>query len=181
MIDGVESSLDIIANDRIDLSSLKMVLKMNNIKAYNTFLYGSMCNLLDLNNSYVESARKGEDNYISGGFVEKKISHFKTIELKSRAIALRQDQLESFSKTVSIIKNRNIELILVYAPIPHSNYKRYSNNSHFDRVMVSYSKYYNFNKIMTLNDSLHFFDSNHLNQNGVELFNQKLIEILNEK
>jgi hypothetical protein len=47
--------------------------------------------------------------------------------------------------------------------------------------MSSYSTYYNFNEKMTLNDSLHFYDANHLNQNGVELFNEKLIELLNQR
>ena len=47
--------------------------------------------------------------------------------------------------------------------------------------MTKYSTYYNFNKIVTLNDSLHFYDSHHLNQNGVEIFNKRLIKILNEK
>jgi hypothetical protein len=38
---------------------------------------------------------------------------------------------------------------------------------------------YDFNEILTLNDTLHFFDSHHLNQNGVEIFNNELIRILN--
>ena len=44
--------------------------------------------------------------------------------------------------------------------------------------MSTYSKFYNFNEIIDLNDSLHFFDSHHLNQNGVKIFNNKLIELL---
>jgi hypothetical protein len=181
MSDGVESSLDVIANDKNDLLSLMMALKINNIKTYNTFLYGVMRDALGLNDSYVEPVSNGADKYISGGFVEKEVSYFKPIEFESRVIALRQEQLESFSETVSMLKKRNIELILVYAPIPHCNYKRYSNNSYFDSLMTSYSKYYNFNEIMSLNDSVHFSDSNHLNQKGIELFDKKLIEILNEK
>lgn len=35
--DGVESSLDLISNDKNDFYSLEMVLKINNIKTYNTF------------------------------------------------------------------------------------------------------------------------------------------------
>ena len=46
--------------------------------------------------------------------------------------------------------------------------------------MGMYSEYYNFNEILTLNDSLSFYDYDHLNQNGVELFNKKLIELLDE-
>lgn len=47
--------------------------------------------------------------------------------------------------------------------------------------MSKYSSYYNFNERLILNDSLHFYDSNHLNQNGVELFNEELIKMVNQE
>jgi hypothetical protein len=181
MLDGVESSLDIIANDRNDFYSLEMALKINNIKTYNTILYGLARDVLNLNTSFSESVVKGNDTYIPGGFVEKKIDYFEPIVFEKKNISINQIQLESFSQIVSRLKNNNINLILVYAPIPSSNYKSYSNTIYFDSIMESYSEYYNFNEIIKLNDSLHFYDSHHLNQNGVELFNKKLIEILNKK
>lgn len=178
MIDGVESSLDIIANDRNDQYSLKMALEINNIKTYNTFIYGFIRDLFNLNKSFSEPIIKGNDTYISGGYVEKKIGFFSPASFEKKKIILNNKQLENFSKIVSKIKNRNIELILVYAPIPQSNYIRYTNNEYFDNIMKEYSKYINFNEIMPLNDSLYFQDSHHLNQQGVELFNEKLIEIM---
>src|SRR5690554_4580115 len=72
-LDGVESSLDIIANDENDLNSIEMALKIDNIKTYNTLLYGFTCDFLSLNKSFIEPVVKGNDKYISGGFVEKKI------------------------------------------------------------------------------------------------------------
>ncbi|MCG8411488.1 MAG: hypothetical protein MI739_09410 [Bacteroidales bacterium] len=181
MIDGVESSLDIIANDKNDLFSLEMVFKNNNIKTYNTFLYALFRDIFNLNNSYSEPKTRGNDTYISGGFVEKEISYFKPTPFEKETIEINKSQLKSFSKIVSLIKKNKIDLILVYAPIPPSNYKRFTNNEYFDNTMESYSEYYNFNKLMSLNDSLHFFDAHHLNQKGVELFNNKLIKILNER
>jgi len=44
--------------------------------------------------------------------------------------------------------------------------------------MKTYGEYYNFNNILNLNDSLHFNDPDHLNQLGVDVFNHKLINIL---
>ena len=79
-----------------------------------------------------------------------------------------------------MLKDRKIELLLVFAPIPKVNYHSYVNKSYFDSAMQTYSTYYNFNEIVSLNDSLHFYDSDHLNQNGVKIFNEKLIELLNE-
>jgi hypothetical protein len=37
---------------------------------------------------------------------------------------------------------------------------------------------YDFNTIINLDDTLHFYDSNHLNQKGVEVFNHSLISEL---
>lgn len=178
IFDGVESSLDIIANDNNDLFSFGMALKINNIKTYNTFFYSLICDYLNLNKSFKEPIIKDNDRYISGGYVEKKIDYFKPIKFEKKEIILNQYQLESFSEVVNMLKNKKTRLILVYAPLPKANYKSYTNNHYFDSLMTSYSEYYNFNKIMSLNDSLYFYDEHHLNQNGVDLFNAKLIEIL---
>ncbi len=181
MCDGVESSLDIIANDKNDSYSVEMAFKINNIKTYNTLIYGIIHDLFNLNKSYVEPIVRGNDKYIPGGYVEKEISYYKPEELDNRSIAINDDQLQSFAEIVNKVKGKGIKLILVYAPIPHSNYIRYSNNKYFDSLMESYSEYYNFNEVMTLNDSLHFFDSHHLNQNGVELFDAELIKTIEQK
>jgi hypothetical protein len=44
--------------------------------------------------------------------------------------------------------------------------------------MKVHDNYYDFNNIVELDDSLHFFDRHHLNQKGVEKFNNKLIDVL---
>jgi hypothetical protein len=181
MVDGVESSVDIIANDKNDLLSLKMAFKINNIKTYNTFIYGFIRDCLGLNKKFTESTKKGRDTYVSGGFVEKKIGYFKPREFEKKTIDLKQVQLESFSEIISELKKKNIKIILIYAPIPRANYNSYSNNIYFDKLMSDYAEYYNFNEIMKLNDSLHFYDADHLNKNGVSLFNKKLIEVLKNK
>lgn len=155
-----------------------MALKINNVRTYNTFLYGFIRDLFNMNKSFSEPIVKGNDKYVSGGFVEKEIGYFSPTTLESKDIILNKQQLEDFSEIVSKIKNRNMELILVYAPIPLSNYNRYTNNRYFDSIMKEYSEYYNFNEAMSLNDSIHFQDSHHLNQKGVELFNEKLIETM---
>lgn len=180
-IDGVESSLDLIANDINDLHSLGMALKINNIKTYNTLVYGFSRDLLGLNSSFSEKRKKGNDKYVSGGYVEKELGFYKPSEFVKKEISIRDYQLESFLEIVQMIKNRNIELILVYAPIPKVNYDSYSNNTYFDSIMNSYSEYYNLNEIIDLNDTQHFYDSHHLNQNGVKIFNEKLIEILKQR
>ena len=70
---------------------------------------------------------------------------------------------------------------MVQTPITQAFYKSVSNHSEFDDRMRKYGVYYNFNNLVELRDELHFYDSDHLNQDGVELFSVKLIEILLEE
>jgi hypothetical protein len=179
--DGVQSSLDIIANDENDLHSLDMVFKIGNIKTFNTFMYASARDIFNLNKSFEEAVKKGSDTYTSGGYVEKELRFNKPSKMESKEISLNENQLESFSDIVHMIKENDIELILVYAPITKVKYESFRNNKYFDSIMNQYADYYNFNEMMSLNDALHFYDAHHLNQNGVELFNEKLIEVIEDR
>ena len=73
---------------------------------------------------------------------------------------------------------KDIELILVQAPVTTMEYNSYADNAGFDKLMQGYSSYYNFNTLIILDDSLHFYDPHHLNQLGVETFNSELIDLL---
>lgn len=179
-IDGIESSLDLIANDNNDFNSILMSLKSKHITTFNTMVYALFLDIFSRKSKYEEPIKKDGDTYISGGFVEKKIAYYKPINLPKEKIKLENYQLESFKECLNLIKKTKTPLILVYAPIAPSDYNRFVNNHYFDSLMTNFSTYYNFNEILDLNDSLHFYDSHHLNQNGVELFNRKLIETLKE-
>jgi hypothetical protein len=179
--DGVESSLDIINNDENDFLSLEMVLKQNNIKTFNTLIFNYYRNFLNLDNSFVEKRIKNDDTYISGGYIEKKIGYYKPKNIAKQPIIIDKKQLDAFEDIIYEIKNRNIELVLVYAPISKNLYSSYTNNHYFDGLMMKHSEYYNFNSMIKLNDTIDFDDSNHLNQIGVEKFNNKLIEIIKSR
>lgn len=177
--DGVESSTDIISNDKIDMYTFEMALKVNHIKTYNTLLFALHREILQLNKSYQEPKQRGEDTYIKGGFVESKLKYFTTIpKLPTKDIQLESKQLKAFESCISEIKKRNIKLILVYAPITKNLYSSYTNKSVFDSIMQAHATYLNFNEIMQLNDTFDFYDDHHLNQNGVQKFNHKLIDVL---
>lgn len=175
-IDGVESAVDIIANDKNDYSSVKMALLLNNMKVYNTLLCAFLNELFNFNSSFTEPEQSGDDTYISGGYVEKKISYFKYVDYPVKKWKFYEDQIVTFGKVVELIKKKNVNLILVNAPVTSSLYRSYSNNASFDSLMMKYGLYYNFNELIQLDDSLDFNDSEHLNQTGVEKFDKKLLE-----
>jgi hypothetical protein len=159
-----------------------MALQLNHIITYNTLLYGTTRDLFNLNRSFEEPARKGDDTYIPGGYVQKDMAYFSPgANQVDVMITIDHDQFSIFEEIMEMARKREIDVILVYTPITTSLYSGYLNNAFLDSLMHSYSEYYNFNEILNLNDTLHFYDSDHLNQSGVDVFNNKLIEILNSR
>jgi len=180
MNDGVESSLDLIANDVSDVEIMKMVWKSKNPKIINSFIYGLFMDIYD-KKSFSEPLNRNKDFYVSGGFVERQLSYSKPEKLASRKFEFRPNQQEAFIEIIQSMKRTNTDFILVFAPIPKGNYCSYVNLNEFESAMKSYGEYIDFNKVMNLDDSLHFYDHHHLNQKGVIEFNNQLIRFLNEK
>lgn len=177
--DGVESTCDIISNDKVDFGALRMALKQNNIKIYNTLIYSYYRQLLGRDKNFKEAIVKDDDTYIPGGFVQKKIKYYTQEKIVGGKKAELNDlQKESFIKIVNMAKDQRIELILIQAPVTKATYEAYTNNQFFDDEMKKYGPYRNYNECIKLNDSLDFFDGHHLNQNGVVKFNKALIEDL---
>ena len=174
--DGIESALDIISNDKIDFQTIKMAIKLNHIKVYNTLIYSSIRQLLNLDKDFVEAQRIGKDTYISGGYVQRDNIQFEYKSPLEKSI--NPEQMMAFKELVNWVKSKDIELILVQAPVTTIEYNSYDDNISFDKLMQDYSRYYNFNALITLDDSLHFYDPHHLNQLGVETFNSDLINLL---
>ena len=174
--DGLESSLDIISNSKMDLYSIGMLLQVNHIKLYNTFLYSAVQQLLHRNTDFVQDKTIGKDTYISGGYVQRDENEFRFRKPKDKSI--KTEQMTAFKKIVRLINSKGIRLVLVQTPLTQKEYNSYSENKSFDEIMSVHSTYINFNELITLNDSVHFYDPNHLNQNGVNVFNKKLIELL---
>ena len=181
-IDGVESALDLIANDKIDHLAIKMSLDLNHIKVYNTVILGVIRGLLNLDRNYVEPIRKGRDTYIKGGFVEKRISNFKNKRTYSnKKWRLVNYQKEAFERILEKLRKLKINVILVQAPVTRRFYDSYSNNSEIDSYFKSVADYYNFNEILKLPSTRYFYDYHHLNQDGVEIFNEALLNIIKRK
>jgi hypothetical protein len=155
-----------------------MAIALNNVKVYNTWIVASLNEILSLEKDFKEPLIKGADTYIADGFVETKMRYFKTKTFPNTNLVLDSNQISKFSEIMTLLKSKGITVILVFAPVSPSLYKSYQNVESFDSIMLKYSTYYNFNKMMNLDDSTHFYDSHHLNQNGVEVFNNKLNEVL---
>ncbi len=174
--DGVESSLDIIANDKIDRAVLQMAFKINNIKTYNSLVYGCYRAMFKRDKNFTENKVIGLDTYIPGGFVEREITYNSPVITQEKKINWKpiHYQLDAFAKIIELVKKKGIKLILVQAPVTQAEFDKYSDNNKIDSFFSEKGTYYNFNKILQLSDSADFYNEDHLNQNGVKIFNDSL-------
>lgn len=174
----VESTLSLIANDKNDLHTLEMVLDINHVKTYNTAIYATYRDLKGLNQEFKENKSRADDLYIPGGYVQKRMKRYRYRKHKDKELVPMQIQLNAFDDIIKMIRERNIQLILVQTPMTRSLYESHTNNKEFDEQMIDISKYYNFNELLQLDDSIHFYDTHHMNQDGVDIFNEALIQTL---
>jgi hypothetical protein len=69
----------------------------------------------------------------------------------------------------------------VQSPVTRTAFKKYKNNKSIDAYFSQKAEYYNFNYLVNMNDILNFYDENHLNQEGVKVFNEALIKIIDRR
>ena len=179
--DGVESSLDMIANGKIDYDVLNMAFSLNNIKTYNSLVYGYYREIFNRNKNFSENKIIDKDTYIPGGFVEREMAFNNPLAedgIKTTEWIPLKYQEKAFERILKLIKERGIKLVLVQAPVTKSEYKNYNNNDKIDLYFSAKARYYNFNGLLYLSDSTDFYNNDHLNQNGVIIFNNTLFDIL---
>jgi hypothetical protein len=175
--DAVESYFDIIGSDIIDEFLVKKCLEINHVLVYNSLIYHGISTLFGLNkNKKIEPSYSGY-TYIDGGYVEKELSFFKNVQYKKPFThKFNSEQFAAFNRIIKTFKDRNIKVILIKSPITEALYNTYTVNAEFDKTMSLAGEYYNYNEMARWNDSLDFFDDSHLNLNGVEKFNFKVIQ-----
>ena len=180
--DGVESSLDLLSNNKIDINAFNMALEINKFQTYNTLLYGYFRQILGLNKNFIEPQVQDESTYIKGGgYVESK---FKKNPLEEEPLGkwnISPKQINALKENIDYLKSKNIPYIIVQAPISHKLYNSKTNNKEVDNLLSAFGKYKNFQGEIKFNDTIDFYDSNHLNQRAVERFNEKFIEYFNLK
>ena len=185
--DGLESALDLYYSiGKPDEELLNMVLKINKIKSYNTFLFGLYEKYIRKREKQKVNFKTASNTYITGGFVETRlatdINKQKAILTNQRKIkALYRDmQIEAFKATMEALKKRDIQTIIVQAPVLKDTYESISNQGEIDAFFSSFKgiPYLKYNKTLSL-PSDDFYDDHHLNQKGVQAFNRKLIKDLN--
>ncbi|AKP69246.1 hypothetical protein CG08_0957 [Riemerella anatipestifer] len=177
--DGVESSLDMLSNNKIDVNAIEMVRRTRHLAVFNTAIYGLYRQILGLNKTFSEPSIQNDDVYVQGGgFVETKFRKNPMLEEAKGKWELNPKQIEALKENLDYIKKRNIPYILVQAPITKKLYESKTNNISVDSLLSTMGTYKNFYGELPLNDTIDFYDSNHLNQEAVVKFNESFITYL---
>ena len=182
--DGVESAVDIASNKPLNKRVLNMVRQTNNIMVINSFIYASFKDITDPLFKFKGYSSSGDDLYISGGYVRKYSNQKFSLPEEQNQVHWqpREDQVQAFGECLDILEQRNIEVVLVYAPIPQTTYSEYKNK---DEIKTFFENtrhtFLDYNKGVDLVDTLHFYDHEHLNHAGVEIFNNHLIQDFRRK
>ncbi|HAM98974.1 MAG TPA: hypothetical protein DCQ26_10230 [Marinilabiliales bacterium] len=178
-MDGVESSIDFLCNGVIDNQVTAMVFRLNSIKTYFTFVYAGFRQLMGMDNDFVHPIQMEHDEYISGGFVEKEYQPYRDV-LPNDSVRWipRHFQMEAFERNIETLKKSKSCIIFVQAPVLREFDSKIMNAEWYNQYFASFNvPYYNYTQILNLPKSF-FYDNFHLNQHGVDTFNNDLVERL---
>lgn len=181
--DGVESSLDLISNRPFGIDDVIMALRINNLITYNALFY-SVFKQLFHREKYKEPPCKNDECYIPGGFVQRSELAFCPPQKTGppKVWDLRPEQVRAFKRTMKFLSAQDCRVMLVQAPITRAFYDAYTNNEEIDRFFQSFGVgYYNVNRSRIGRSNRLFYDSDHLNMNGVWQFNRLLIALVREQ
>ncbi|MDR5589704.1 hypothetical protein [Christiangramia sp. SM2212] len=177
---GLEASLDIVANlPEINFSTFSLLADNPQIKLFNTLLFSWLQSKTNFS-LYDEPTRKGLDEYVrNGGFVERTVTYFEPVnKINFRTINVQEKQIEEFQEIMQILRKNNIEVLIVRPPVTSHSYNSIKNNDDFAEKISDLGDFKDYNLSLKLTDSLHFYDSRHLNQIGVQEFTQAVIQDL---
>lgn len=177
MIDGVESTLDILSNNP-DINGFNLVFEHTNPRVLNSFIYSEYVNAFQIGSNKSIPILSSIDEYIIGGFVEKKMIYNNFSKRVSLNKPFLEEQFVKFEEINAYLKEKKIRAIYVFAPIVKRDYNSFKKKKEFNARISKLGAYYDFNELLNLNDTLHFFDAHHLNQDGVKIFNKELIRLI---
>jgi len=177
--DGFESSADLIANISTDKAAFRIAKELEDIRSIN------MVVLRKLTHSFSKPFFEKE-NYISGGYVAKRDSVLKPINYKPFFKIYRptEKNIEGLNNILSYLKKEGIKCIVVNHPAPKeietSKYEVYEKQ--IGEIVDSYGfEFKNFSHDHNLHSQHHFYDYHHLNEAGARLYNESLINYLQQK
>ncbi len=179
---GVESLLDLSVNLPVDRMLWRMAWATRDIRALNRLLAVE----LDLDRkplAEVEPEAEPGDEYVPGGFVNNSGGREGDRCYPPTTVRVNSLQIKYLERIIELADMRGIGIVLVAQPVPKATLGNVRNYGEIDSLLNDVTArydvpYFDFNVMMDLNDSAHFYDYHHLNSVGVAAFNRRLLDEL---
>ena len=178
--EGVESAVDLMANRPVDAAISGMAWNMGDVMVCNTLLYAKVRQALGMDDDFNEDPVKDHDQYVNGGFVQRTKGGFVPVgKLRRESTTPSPEQWEAFQRILAYLRSQRCPVVLVEAPMTRWMYEGlYADHHVFADSMSGAGRYIDMNGQVALTDTVHFFTKGHLDQAGVEIFNEALLDTL---
>ncbi|MBK7946474.1 MAG: hypothetical protein IPJ85_14730 [Flavobacteriales bacterium] len=182
MDEGVESSLDFLANGPIDREAWRMATRINHLKTWNALVFGAWQQFTGRRNPLPKPQRQGPNSYVPGGFTQHDPENYQPAGyLPPMQCDPRPEQLQAFLRAVRMLDEESTPFVLVTAPVTDAFARSWIDDERLWSLLAPGHVHFRMQDAAMYSDSLHFYDRGHLNQNGVELFNRALIDSLGSR
>jgi hypothetical protein len=177
--DGTGSSISLLGTLDKGKDLLPLVYKSNSFKAVNSLYYALL-------SEYFPSLRNQKminnkmENYLGAGFFkETQKPAYQLQPIDTFAWTFHDEQVDAFKRNIKYIQSKGIPVILYKAPITKHYESAALNNLVFDSLIQTATvPYIDFSLSSSLIDTVHFYDKDHMLQEGVKIFNQDLLDSL---
>lgn len=174
----LEGTLDLLANAAVDSKAAELAASAKHVRAWNALIHATGKQIIFGPPHTEEAVRKGKDVYVSGGFVERDLEYYSAQGDEHHAPLVENERLRNLDTLLTALRSKQVKVALVRAPVTEHLRSTIEERSAFAQAMAERAYFIDAHDLVTLDDSLHFYDISHLNQRGVELFNAALIERL---
>ncbi len=172
--DGMESVSDLTQNIPSDAAALELAADLRDLRSINMFTLRMM--------TRSDTAVYSDANYKGRGFAVKPDSIRKPVRYDvGRPLSLHERQLQRFADCLDLCHERGIPVVLSTHFYPHqSDHARHAAFVQaIDSIIAGKDvTYYDLAYAHDLSDTDHFCDHNHLNEAGVRIFTDRLIDSL---
>jgi len=167
---GTESTIQLLSILPIDKSLTSMAFSFKDARVFNTLIFYTLKRSLGLESYRSLDLPSTKNTYIKGGFV----SNDKRGVIKAGPevdLNFSERQKEALEGIVAYLKEKKVDYYLFQAPTTMAHQNSFKGIKGIDKQLATYGKYYNFNAVKILPDTL-FMDDNHLNTNGALIYTE---------
>lgn len=175
--DGVESAVNLLCNTPLTWQATRMAFSLHNMKVLNTWLYAVYNQKIQHRlERFQEDTLIRHYRYIPGGYCEVDTNEFVRKRYPRTTLTIAPLQLKALKQCLQLLRDRNIPYLLVEIQDAYQLRKTFTNHAWFEEQMSALGPYHY--EILPMVDSIHFFNSNHLDKPGIQMYNRHLLDYL---